>query len=95
MRLIQVYGKNTLLSTDNNDIWGGRAFIEDEFLGCWEVPVYINELIRDIDEQAKNPQYQITEEEYSTLSKEWDSRIVDIDWLRLSDYLEVFYPDGI
>lgn len=83
------------VSTDNNEVWGGRAFVEDEFLGYWDVPVYIDEMITDIDEQAKNPQFQITEEEYSTLNEEWGNRIIDIDWLRLADYLEVYYPEGI
>jgi len=68
--------------------WGSNGFISDEFLGYWERPVHIKDPYIDIDEAACLPESQITDEEWNKLEEEWNSREVDIDWLRFSDYMK-------
>lgn len=69
--------------------WGNTGFVEDEFLGYWEGDVHVEGPdTADLDNAAKKPEYQISDEEYTALSEEWSSRMVDIDWLLMSDYIE-------
>ena len=69
-------------------VWGGNGFISDEFLGYWERPVHIKEPYTDIDEAARLPESQISDEEWNKLNEEWDSRQIKIEWLRFSDYMK-------
>ena len=34
-------------------------------------------------------------EEWDKVEEEWISRHVQIDWLKMSDYLALYYPEGI
>ena len=76
------------LKLSEDGVWGSEGLVGEEFLGCWERPVYVNEPFEDIDEAAKYSKYQITDEEWSKLGEEWDARQVKIDWIRFTDYLE-------
>ena len=69
--------------------WGGEGFVADEFLGMWEEYVHIEgEDAQEPDDTAQKSEYKISDDEYETLSEEWEARVVDIDWLLMSDYLE-------
>ena len=82
---------STLLVVDENTDWGSNGFIEDEFLGYWEIPVHITDgPITDIDAAAKLPENAISEDDWTALNEEWESRQVEISWLKLSDYLEKY-----
>lgn len=70
--------------------WGNIAFKEDEFLGYWGAPVHINGPITDIDKMAQLPESQIADDEWQALEREWNSRRVKIDWLRMADYLNKY-----
>ncbi len=74
----------------NNVDWETQGFIIDEFVGYWEVPVHIigADSILDIDESSKDPNNQISQEEYRALDNEWNAKIVGIDWLKFSDYMQ-------
>lgn len=76
----------SLLKAGENVDWGSNGFVEDEFVGYWEVPVHIKEDVADIDEQALKPENRISEDELAGLEEEWSSRKVRIDWLRM-EYL--------
>ena len=69
--------------------WGSEGFVADEFLGMWEEYVHIEgEDAQEPDDTAQKSEYKILDDEYETLSEEWEERVVDIDWLLMSDYLE-------
>ena len=40
-----------------------------------------------IEDAAQVPEFQISEEDCEELMKEWESRQVEIEWLRMSDYI--------
>lgn len=80
-------------STSLDSEWGGweeTGLIDDEFLGVWDEYVYIKDLSIDISNAAKLPENQISEDELHALYDEWESRHVDIDWFKLSDYLSTY-----
>ena len=82
------FDKSELEGNENDADFGYIGFVEDEFVGYWEVPVHIIGPITDIDAMAKLKENQITDDECGALLKEWNEKRVRIDWLRLSDYLE-------
>ncbi len=75
--------------------WNYRAFVEDGFCGYWEVPVLIDEPITDFDKQVKDPKNQVEEAKFKDIEEEWIPEMVYPEWLRMSDYLEKNYPQGI
>ena len=81
---------STALDLNREEDWGNNGFTEDELIGYWEGAVHINGPIEDINEAAKWPENQISEAELPALEEEWKSRQVQIDWLRLSDYLDKY-----
>ena len=84
----RVHFDSTSLKVGEDTDWGNIGFIDDEFLGYWEKPVHIVDgPITDIDTLAKLPEYSISADELMKLTEEWESRRVNISWLKLSDYL--------
>lgn len=84
----RVHFDSTSLKVGEDTDWGNIGFIADEFLGYWEKPVHIVDgPITDIDTLAKLPEYSISVDELMKLTEEWESRRVNISWLKLSDYL--------
>ncbi|WP_035764969.1 hypothetical protein [Butyrivibrio sp. NC2002] len=79
------------LKVDEDTDWGSQGFIEEEFLGYWERPVHINGPYYDIDEAARRPESEISDDEWRTLMDEWDSRQVGIEWLKMSDYIAKYH----
>ena len=77
----------SLVSTTGTD-WGSQGFVADEFFGYWDGNVHITQgPIDDIDAQALLPENQISNEEYDKLSEEWDSRQIEMEWLKMTDYM--------
>ena len=73
-------------------------FILDEFIGYWSVNgeddeplLYINEpIVKYMDEMAKESKFQVSEDkkdEVYAIEEEWENSKVEIDWLKMSDYL--------
>ncbi|SOC17742.1 hypothetical protein [Pseudobutyrivibrio ruminis] len=71
----------------NWDGWEKTGFSNEAFLGVWDSYIHIDHPFDDIDSEANLSDNQITTDEFQSLSNEWNSRRVVIDWLRLSDYL--------
>ncbi len=83
------------LQVDKDLNWGSNGFVDEEFLGYWEVPVHIEGTFGNLDSAAKMPENQISEDELGRLYEEWEARRVKIEWLRMADYLDMHYPTGI
>lgn len=84
----------TLLTHDDVD-WGNMGFVIDEFWGLWEVPVHIVGPVTDFDQAALLPENQTDDWDFDSIYEEADRRRVHIDWLKMSDYLALYYPEGI
>lgn len=80
---------STIISKEGTE-WGDEGFTEEEYLGYWEVPVHISDGLDNMSPEIKFPDDQISEDELATLTKEWESRHVVIDWLKMSDYMEKY-----
>ncbi|WP_026653694.1 hypothetical protein [Butyrivibrio proteoclasticus] len=70
----------------DEDPWGGLGLVQDEFVGYWEGPVHVVGPIEDMDEAAKLPENQITDDELGALMDEWSERMVEIEWLKFTEY---------
>ena len=76
------------ISDDGKDLWGSRGLLQDEFVGSIDGCVHIQGSADNIRNAAQVPESAISDEECDKLMDEWESRGIDIDWIRLSDYLE-------
>ena len=84
----------TRISPNGTD-WGDEGFVEDEFVGYWNSPVHIMGPIEDIDKESLLPENHVADDEWEKIEEEWNNRRVRIDWLKMSDYLMLYYPEGI
>ena len=75
--------------------WGAEGFVQDEFIGYWNGPVHIMGPIEDMDAAALLPENQVSDEDWGLMEEEWEKRRVQIDWLKMSDYLALYYPEGV
>lgn len=83
------------LEVDENTDWGSNGFVEDEFIGYLGSAVHINGSSEGIGDASQVPDSQISEDECSKLIDEWETRQVDIDWLRMSDYMMKHSLSGV
>ena len=70
--------------------WGNQGLVEDAYLGYLGSPVYIIGSTEGIESAPQVPECQISEKECENLMKEWNARQVEIEWLRMSDYMEKY-----
>ena len=74
------------ISDDGKDLWGSRGLLQDEFVGSIDGCVHIQGSADNIRKAAQVPESAISDEECDKLMDEWESRRIDIDWMKLSDY---------
>ena len=81
------YDPSRILNTDNLE-FGTEGFVKDEFVGIWGEYVHVQGTITDLEEEANKLENRISEDEWRKLSTEWNEQKVEIDWMRMSDYIE-------
>ncbi len=68
-----------------------KGLIEDEYVGYIYDPVHIMGSTDGITDSTQVPEsLHITKEEMNILTDEWRARYVEIEWLKLSDYMEKY-----
>lgn len=76
------------LDINENDLWGSQGLLQDEFVGSMDGSVHIQGSAANIGNASQVPEAAISYEECNKLMDEWESRRIDIDWFKLSDYLK-------